>query len=72
MSKLRQLASTLVLTATLLTMCAFAQTNLTQIRDTITNSDGTPFSGTIVITWNGSSTVSSGERVPAQRVGTHL
>jgi uncharacterized protein YoxC len=37
----------------LVTICAFAQSSLTQIRDTITNPDGTPFNGMVVITWNG-------------------
>jgi hypothetical protein len=34
---------------------AFAQTGLTQIRDTVKALDGTLFYGTVVITWNGSS-----------------
>jgi uncharacterized protein YoxC len=38
---------------TLVTICAFAQSSLTQIRDTITNPDGTLFNGMVVITWNG-------------------
>jgi hypothetical protein len=32
---------------------AFAQSTLTQIRDTINGADGSPFNGTVVITWNG-------------------
>ena len=32
----------------------FAQSTLTQIQDTVTNADGSPFNGTVVITWNGS------------------
>src|SRR5947209_264806 len=64
MGKFRQLASILLLTATLLTTGALAQTNLTQIRDTINNSDGTPFNGTLVITWNGYSTTLSGTISP--------
>lgn len=64
MGKIRQLATTLLLTATILTTYALAQTNLTQIRDTITNPDGTPFSGTVVITWNGYSTTLSGTISP--------
>ena len=64
MGKLRKLASTLLLTVTILTTCALAQTNLTQIRDTIKNSDGTPFNGTVVITWNGFSTTLSGTISP--------
>jgi uncharacterized protein YoxC len=59
MSKLRQLLSTLILSATLLTTCADAQSNLTQVRDSIRNADGTPFNGTVVITWNGSTAGSS-------------
>jgi hypothetical protein len=64
MGKIRKLASTLLLAATILTTCALAQTNLTQIRDTISNSDGTPFNGTVVITWNGFSTTLSGTISP--------
>jgi hypothetical protein len=64
MGKFRQLATTLLLTATILTTAALAQTNLTQIRDTITNPDGTPFNGTVVITWNGYSTTLSGTISP--------
>ncbi len=63
MGKLRNLFSILLLT-TLLTACAWAQSNLTQIRDTIYNSDGTPFNGTVVITWVGFSTPSSGTVSP--------
>ena len=44
----------LILIATFSVLCAMAQSNLTQIRDTIYNSNGTPFSGTVTITWNGS------------------
>jgi len=64
MGKLRQLLSILFLTATILTTCALAQNNLTQIRDTIYNADGTPFNGTVVITWNGYSTTVSGTISP--------
>jgi hypothetical protein len=53
MVKLRQLLITISIAATLVASGAFAQTNLTQILDTITNPDGTPFNGTVVITWNG-------------------
>jgi hypothetical protein len=63
MGKLRQLFSTL-LTIGILTTCALAQTNLTQIRDTINNPDGTPFNGTLVITWVGLSSPTSGSVSP--------
>lgn len=52
MVKIRQLLWTLLLCSTLV-IVAFAQTTLTQIRDTVSNADGTPFNGTVVITWNG-------------------
>jgi hypothetical protein len=47
-------------------VCACGQTNvppttgLTQILDNITNPDGTPFNGTVVVTWNGFSSSGSG------------
>jgi uncharacterized protein YoxC len=49
-----------LIAATLVAGSALAQTNLTQILDTITNPDGTPFNGTVVITWNGYSGSGSG------------
>ena len=52
MLKLRLLLVALI-GLSLVTFCAFAQSSLTQIRDTITNPDGTPFNGMVVITWNG-------------------
>ena len=63
MGKIRYLVSKIILT-TVLTTCALAQTNLTQIRDTITNSNGTPFNGTVIITWNGYSTALTGSISP--------
>jgi outer membrane murein-binding lipoprotein Lpp len=53
MVKPRQLLSSLIICSTLFIDCAFAQTTLTQIRDTVYNANGTPFNGTVVITWNG-------------------
>lgn len=64
MHKLRHLLTAVLLTATILISCALAQTNLTQIRDTINNANGTPFNGTIVITFNGSSSTLSGTVSP--------
>lgn len=55
MVKLRHRLSTIICT-TLFVSCAFAQTTLTQIRDTVYNVNGTPFNGTVVITWNGYAT----------------
>jgi len=52
MVKFRHLLAAIFI-CSLVTICAFAQSSLTQIRDTITNPDGTPFSGMVVITWNG-------------------
>jgi uncharacterized protein YoxC len=53
MVKPRQLLSSLIICSTLFIGCALAQTTLTQIRDTVYNANGTPFNGTVVITWNG-------------------
>jgi hypothetical protein len=60
MVKFRQLLITISIAATLVVGSALAQTNLTQILDTITNPDGTSFNGTVVITWNGYSGTGSG------------
>ena len=53
MVKFRHFLAAIFICLTLATICALAQSSLTQIRDTITNSDGTPFNGMVVITWNG-------------------
>ena len=64
MSKFRQLLLALFVFCSS-TAGAYAQaTNLTQIRDTINNPDGTPFNGTVVITWVGFSTPTSGSVSP--------
>lgn len=52
MVKLRHLLPALFISSTLITTCTVAQ-SLTQIRDTVNNANGTPFTGTVVITWNG-------------------
>lgn len=52
MVKLRHLLSAFIIGSTLITTCAVAQ-SLTEIRDTVLNADGSPFTGTVVITWNG-------------------
>jgi uncharacterized protein YoxC len=53
MVKLRQLLSALIFCSTVFVNCASAQTTLTQIQDTVRNPDGTLFSGTVIITFNG-------------------
>src|SRR5947209_10459238 len=63
MSKFRQLLSTLLITA-IITTCALAQSNLTQISDTIYNPNGSQFNGTVIITWVGFSTPASGSVSP--------
>jgi hypothetical protein len=63
MGKFRQLLTILFVSA-IVTTCALAQSNLTQVRDTIYNSDGSPFNGTVVITWVGFSTPTSGSVSP--------
>jgi hypothetical protein len=53
MSKLRHLLSTILLCSTFFAYCAAAQNTLSQIRDVVDNADGSPFNGTVTITWNG-------------------
>src|SRR2546421_12565770 len=53
MVKLRLLLSIVIVCSTLFANCALAQTTLTQIQDTVHNPDGTLFSGTVIITFNG-------------------
>lgn len=53
MHKLRQLLFALSACSVLLVSGAHAQTELTEVRDTVTNSDGSAFNGTVIITWNG-------------------
>jgi len=63
MVKLRHLLSAIFISSTLITTCAVAQ-SLTQIRDTVYNANGTPFTGTVVITWNGFTGPSGGTVSP--------
>lgn len=44
----------LALTLAFFVSHAWAQSNLTQISDTVSNPDGSPFNGTVIITWTGS------------------
>jgi hypothetical protein len=53
MGKLRHRLLKSLFCATAFLACAFAQTVLTPIRDTVTNTDGSLFNGTVAITWNG-------------------
>ncbi|MBV8807618.1 MAG: hypothetical protein JO033_02995 [Acidobacteriaceae bacterium] len=53
MAKLGRLLSAILISSTLLTVWAMAQTQLTEILDTVANSNGTLFNGTVVITWIG-------------------
>ncbi len=53
MVKTRQLLLIFLVCSLFASRVLLAQTTLTQIRDTIVNADGTPFNGTVVITWNG-------------------
>ena len=53
MVKFRHLLAALFIYLSLAYVCAFAQSTFTQIRDVVTNSNGTPFNGMVVITWNG-------------------
>ena len=53
MVKTRQLLLIFLVCALFAARVTLAQTTLTQIRDTVVNADGSPFNGTVVITWNG-------------------
>ncbi len=64
MLKLRQLLTISIFCSTLFASCALAQSTLTQIQDTVYNPNGTPFNGTVVITWTGSSTPTGGNPTP--------
>ncbi|MBV9939230.1 MAG: hypothetical protein JO150_12060 [Acidobacteriaceae bacterium] len=62
MIKFRQLF--FVFTLSLFVGHAWAQSNLTQISDTVLNPDGSPFNGTVVITWTGSGTSTGSAPAP--------
>jgi hypothetical protein len=69
MFNLRRLLLTIFLCVAFAAVPAAAQSNLTQanltqILDTITNPDGTLFNGTVMITWNGSSSSGTGTISP--------
>jgi len=64
MVKTRQPLWTFLICSILAANAVFAQSSLTQIRDTVANADGTPFNGTVVITWNGSTGSDSGSSSP--------
>lgn len=64
MSKLRHTLTTFLLCSTFLIHCALAQNTLTQIRDTVYNANGTPFNGTVTITWNGFTAPNGGTIAP--------
>lgn len=64
MVKLRHLLPTLTLFSILFTAGAPAQNSLTTIQDTVTNADGTPFNGTLIVTWNGFTAPSGGTIAP--------
>jgi len=53
MVKLRHLGWTFLICSALFAGSALAQSTLTEIRDIIDTPSGTPFNGTVVITWNG-------------------
>ncbi len=64
MEILRQRLSIFTFCLTLLATCAFAQSTLSQIQDTVYTPNGTLFNGTVIITWTGSSTQSGNSPAP--------
>lgn len=65
MERLRQRLTTHIIGLTVFAACAFAQSTLTQIEDTVYTPSNTLFNGTVVITWMGSGTPSSGGPAPS-------
>lgn len=55
---------TLTITTSLLGTGALAQTTLSQIADTVNNPDGSPFNGSLSITWTGAATASVSSATP--------
>jgi len=70
MKKLRYLLSIFIY-STLFVGCAFPQTGLTQILDIVYNADDTPFTGTLIITWNGF-TAPSGSTIAPHSTSTQI
>jgi hypothetical protein len=64
MVKFRQLLPKLLILSTLFAVCSFAQNTLTAIRDTVTNANGSPFNGTVIISWNGFTAPTGGTIAP--------
>lgn len=64
MTKFGQFLRTFTITTFLLGTGATAQTTLSQITDTVSNPDGTPFNGTLSLTWTGSSSASINGAAP--------
>ena len=60
----RQLLSTFFILLILFVHCSSAQTNLTQILDTVYNADKSTFNGTVIISWSGFTGPSGGTIAP--------
>jgi hypothetical protein len=64
MKKLWHRLSILTFCSIFVAACAFAQSNLTQIQDTVYNPNGSLFNGTVVITWLGSGSPTGSNPAP--------
>jgi hypothetical protein len=64
MKKLRQRLSIFIFSLSILAPSAFAQSNLTQIQDTVYTVNGALFNGTAVITWLGSGSPTGSNPAP--------
>ncbi len=60
MNKFGHFLQTLTVISSLLGGSAAAQTGLSVINDTVSNPDGTPFNGTLALTWTGTSASANG------------
>lgn len=72
MLRLRRLLSFFLFCSMTLVPCAMAQSTLTQIQDTVYNTDGSLFNGTLVVTWTGSSTGSTGSNPTPFNTSVHI
>ncbi len=71
MENLRQWLSKFFICLTLFAGCAFGQTSLTQILDTVYNADKSLFNGTVIISWSGF-TGSSGSTIAPHSTSTQI
>ncbi len=65
MLRLRPLLSLFLFCSIVLVPCALAQSTLTQIQDTVYNTDGSLFNGTLVVAWTGTTVSAASSPTPS-------